>query len=493
MRTALIFLLCAAVSCTRGSGPPGAGRFEDDDPLLDRYRSENFLDLPRRAGRRLEAGTRYAAAPLAALPREDLHLAVGGERFLAAARRRREGESTWEAFHAAWRPARGLRLAGGDFVPDTGIGLVSSARRFSYRFLPGHPLVAGSIRPWTGFYDSFIRGGYAGAAAGPVGGFIFSGRHAAHAPKGTRTGEGVISGLRLSAASRRTAAGLLVIAADPAAGGGSAGFDVAAAWGAGLVALEVATNAQGRSSAAWGCRVRRGRYAAGMIAYDAPWRATGPFWHLPGASGRAAAARSGMAAYLRAPLPGRSSLVASFGRHGWRDGFKSGTSEALWVRYEVRCRAASVRLTWTSGEGGRTDEIPCPPAPQTVLSRSQALELAIAAPVASCLRLRCGLRCAESAVADGVLADASLSFQPSRPGVRLEAGGAWYRSTRGRYAFRYYEPAVPGAYPWRTVSGDGARWFVVCSVGSKRLRGFAGLSRQSGREAGGELGLNLKY
>lgn len=493
MRAAAIAVVWIVASCAPAGGAHRADSdTQHDDPVLDRYRSENFLDAGRRARQGIEAGLRRSMPHPGADPTEDLHLRVGIRTVDAAARRRRRSEACWEAYHAAWTPHRGLEVSCGDYIPDAGIGLVSSARRFAGAMTSAWPLAGSGMRRWTGFYDSFIRGGAASFAISPFSATLFAGVPGTHGPRGTRVGGAAVGGLRAAASLGRMAVGVSLMDRDPGTGRPLAGLEGAAVTGPATATAEVSF-AGGATGAAWGCALRLGRLRASALLYHVPRGSTGSLSYIPGAPQRKEAARSGTSAALRARLQGGCLLEASVGRADWRDGYSSGSGTDARLRLELRRRGWSVMMTARAGGGYESDCMPIPPEPPPVRERRRSVELSGTAVAARAVRLRGTLRLVSEDRSSGWLAAAGVRIESRRGGARIDAGGARCRSRRGRTVFRFHEPSVPGAYSWKTISGECVCCYIVCLVRFLGLCASAGLSWQDGTGAAGEAAVRLKY
>lgn len=483
---ALVFVSCAS------AGEPPSSVDPHDDPLLDRYRSENFLDADRRTGSAVEAGARRSIPAAAAPATTDLHMRLESGSFALAARSRRRDAAAWEAYHAGWSPAGCVRVLGGDFVPDIGIGLVSSARRFAGAFTPSWPLAGSGLKRWTGFYERFIRGGAATIARGPASLSLLGGVAGSHVSEGTKAEGKTITGLRASASWTRAAAGVFLLSDEGDPGGTAVSLEGAARSGPATVTAELSI-AGGEAGAAWGCAVRSRTVRAAALLYNAPRGSTGPFSHLPGATQRSAASRSGASAALHARLPGRCFFDLSVERHGWRDGYESGSGSDARLALELRRRSGTLRLALRDDIGREIDCLPVPPLPPGRTQRRRSVELSALIPAVAGNVIRGSLRIAREDRSSGWLATAGAKFEPGRGAMRIEAGGSRCRSTRGRMVFRFHEPSIPGVYSWKIISDYGTRYYTVCIIRFRGLSACASLWWQEGAGSGGDASIVLKY
>jgi hypothetical protein len=379
----------------------------------------------------------------------------------------------------------------GDFVPDAGIGLMSSARRFAGHFTPAWPLAGAGLRRWTGFYDGFIRGAGLAADAGPASLSLFAGAPGEHLSDGTKVGGRTIGGMRALFAREALAAGATVLIEDHSSGAILAGLDAAVSAGPATAVAEISL-AGGKTGGAWGSSVRLGAVRAAALVFSAPSGSTGPLSYLPGATERRGASRSGAAAALRALLPRRCFLEGSAELREWRDGYRSGREIGARVSFEVRRRAGSLLLTLREESGTELLHFPVPPPPAGGTNRRLSVEIASTASLGRVTSLRGNFRLLSDGDSSGWLAAAGIRFISRHSGMRIDAGGTLFRSERGRVTFRFYEPAVPDSYPWRIVSGESVRCYTVFLVRLGGVSVAAGGSWTRGERGRGELCVLLK-
>lgn len=491
MRAALSAAVLILAACAPAGGPSGA--FEQhDDPVLDRYRSENFLDIDRPGGIGVETGARRSVPAAGAPSTADLHLRVETGSVALCARTRRRADAAWEAYHGAWSPVKGIRVLAGDFVPDVGIGLVSSARRFAGSFTASWPAVGTGLKRWTGFYDTFVRGGAVSLASGPVSLSILAGVPGAHRTGGTAAGGGRLAGMRATAAGQAAAAGVCVFHGAQDAGPVSCSLEGVALAGPAALVGELSL-AGGRAGAAWGCVARSRSVRAAALLYHAPGGSTGPFAHLPGATRRRDASRTGFGAALRARFPGRCVVEASVERRQWRDGYEEVGETDARLKLELRRRAGSLSLSLREERGEETDCLPVPPPPSAGARRSRSAELVANARAGTLILGRCALRIVCDERSSGRLAAAGVRTGPWMRGMRIDAGWSRCLSTRGRAVFRFHEPSVPGVYSWKTISGEGTRLYMVFLVRIRALSVSASVCWQDRTGAGGETSIRMNY
>ncbi len=448
------------LSCAHGGGPGRVGRdlSEGTDPSRDRYLTETFLDR-KPSGPLFEAGAGYESNNTGKAETRDAWVRIRAQGISGAGRLRIRGKTVREAFHLAAAPARYLRIDLGDLVPDLGIGLISSCRRFTYPFSARHPLYRPvGLRGWTGFYGSFIRGASIRAAAGPVILTLVGGRPARHGAEEVEYLERKgVSGIRIAAHSGTIRAGLTTIDAGSRAGGRITGVDLTFVSGGRRCMLEAAAARSGNISTVWGLTVDGRVLDYGMILWEVPAGADGYLASFPGLSSAAGRSRSGASITLRCRFPRKTHLSAWGELRRSCDGGKRTLDRALRLETGIRWKRGAVRCAWTSRTRESEALVPFPPGGGVDKGFSGGFTLSLSCRPSKILAVVFELKRPGGDGGEGTLGAARTSLAIRRLHSRLKVTAASYRSDRGRAAFALYEPSGGGKYPWKTLYGSGKR------------------------------------
>jgi hypothetical protein len=448
------------MSCAPAGGPGGAGggAVEGIDPSIDRYKAETFLDN-RESGPSFEAGTGLWREGGRGRESKDLFTRFRTRSISGAARIRVTGDISREAFHLSATPARSLRIDLGDIVPDIGIGLVSSARRFTFPFSPQHPLYPPKgIRGWTGFYGAFIRGGSVQCTAGVLRTILVAGRPAGHGSEGVEYSDGGgISGLRIEAGGRTISGGLTAMNAGSREGGRIAGIDLICSSGVRRIMFETAATSLGDAAAAWGMTIDGKDLDCGMILWSVPSGTEGILSSFPGLLTASGFRRSGASMTLRVRCPRRIQLSAWGELRRSGNGEVSETGSAARLEARIGWRRGVARCAWSSRVNVSEDLIPFPPALPRKMEGARNLTASISFRPARYLDLVLELKTREGETGEGMLGAARVSLSLQRFHSRLLVSAATFRSTRGRTVFSLYEPSGGGRYPWKRLYGGGSR------------------------------------
>lgn len=459
-RAAVSAVAAFVLSCGPAGGPRNAGRYipEGIDPSRDRYLAETFLDAPS-SGSTLEAGSGLELDGSGDTGRRDAWVRFRARGIRGAGRLRVTGDISREAFHLAAVPAGRLRIDLGDLVPDLGIGLISSGRRFAWPFSSNHPLYRPrGIRGWTGFYGSFIRGGSIHAALGSLRLTMLSGRPATHGSEGVEySGGGDISGFRLEAGRGSIVGGLTAIDAGSRRGERIAGLDLTLLSGGRRYMIETAASSSGDVSAVWGVTIDGKDLDCGMIGWSVPAGSDGFLASFPGLSTAGNRSRSGMSVTLKRRFPRRIYLSAWGELRRSSDGKKRDLGRALRLETGIRWKRAAARCAWSSRVKGSEALVPFPPRQDPDEHVSSGLVVSFSCRPSASLDLVMELKRPGGDSGEGLMGAARASLRLRRLHSRLFVSAASYRSSSGRARFSLYEPSGGGKYPWRTLYGSGNR------------------------------------
>jgi len=283
--------LMLACSQYRGTGHDISG---GTDPSKDRYLTETFLDTPS-AGPSLEAGTGCDLDGAGKVVTKDAWLRIRSRWLSGAGRMRFRGGVVREAFYLSSEPVDRVKIYFGDLVPDLGIGLVSSGRRFAYPFSSRHPLYRpAGVKGWTGFYGCFIRGTSVEISSGKVALTVVAGKPMKHGTDGVEyLGTKDVSGLRITAGSGGIRAGLTTLEGGSRKGERITGLELTAVSGGRTCMLEAAALPSGMVSVVWGLAVKENDLYCGMIGWSVPAGTEGYLASFPGLSTASDRSRSG--------------------------------------------------------------------------------------------------------------------------------------------------------------------------------------------------------
>ena len=472
-RSVLAAAIPLVLSCATAGRPGSVGRelSEGVDPSRDRYLAETFLDIPL-SGPALEAGGGCHVYTDDNRETRDAFVRVRARSIRGAVRMRITGDRSREAFHLAAAPMSRLRIDLGDLVPDLGIGLISSGRRFAYPFSSRHPLYRSrGIRGWTGFYGSFIRGAAIRAAAGPVRLTLVSGRPASHGKDGVEYRDGRdVSGLRIDAGAGGTRVGVTVIDAGSRSGDRISGVDLTITSRGRICMLEVAAAPSGSVSVAWGLTIDGRRIDCGIIGWSVPAGSDGFLASFPGLSAASGRSRSGTSIALRGRFPWRTHVSAWGELRRSSDGEEIDLDRALRLEAGIRWKRGRARCSWSSRARESEGLIPFPPRGDIDTDASQRLALSVSCRFATFLSLVMELKRPVSDRGEGFLCATRASLALRRLHTRLSVSAAVYRSYRGNARFSLYEPSGGGKFPWNTLYGSGNRLTLGLDAGSGGIK-----------------------
>jgi hypothetical protein len=459
-RAAMVAAIPILLSCARVAGTPAVEREVPDgiDPSMDRYMAETFLDCPS-SGPTMEAGCCLDLDSLEEIRTRDAWIQIRSRGIRGAGRLRLSGETFREAYHIAVAPAGRIRIDLGDYVPDIGIGLVSSSRRFTYPFSRGHPFYRSrDIRGWTGFYGSFIRGASLRAAAGPFGVTLLFGRPAVHGSAGVEFPYGrSISGFRLDGRAGGIAGGITAIDGGSRLGERIAGLDLSYSSSGRRCMIEAAASREGRVSAVWGLGIDGKDAGLGVLVWSVPARSDGLLASFPGLSVAADRSRSGASMTLRKRFTRRTYMAAWGEVRRSSDGMKRETDSAFRLEAVIRWKRGTARCAWSSRVSGSEALVPFPPGRGVNMDLSRGLVISFACRPASPLRLVLEMKQSDSGEDAGLMVASRASLALRALHSHLSLSAASYRSSRGKARFSLYEPSGRGKYPWKTLYGSGAR------------------------------------
>lgn len=456
------------LSCAPARGPLTTGQdlSEGVDPSRDRYLTETFLDI-RSSGPALEAGAGCNLSDAGRAETRDAWVRIRSRSICGAGRLRIRGETSREAFHLAAVPMGRVRIDLGDLVPDFGIGLISSGRRFTYPFSSRHPFYRpGGIRGWTGFYGSFIRGASIRAAAGPVRLTLVTGRAARHGAGGVDyLDRRDVSGIRLDTVFGGIRTGVTAMDAGSRKGDRISGFDLTVASGSRTYMLEAAAVPSGSVSAAWGLTIDGRDIDCGMIGWSVPAGSDGFLASFPGLSAASGRSRSGASITFRGRFPRRTHVSAWGELRRSSDGGDRTIGRALRCETGIRWKRGAARCSWSSRTKESEALVPFPPGRDVDTDVSGGLALSFKWRPACFLALVMEIKrpCGDSG--EGLLYASRASFAIRRLHSRLSVTAAAYRSHRGRARFSLYEPSGGGKYPWKTLYGNGNRLTLGIDTG----------------------------
>ena len=467
-RSVIAAAIPLVLSCATAGRPGSAGRdlSEGGDPSRDRYLAETFLDIPS-SGPALEAGAGYDVNAQKNRETRDAFVRVQIRGIRGAGRLRVTGETSREAFHIVAAPVRHMRIDLGDLVPDLGIGLISSCRRFTYPFSSRHPLYRSrGIRGWTGFYGSFIRGAAIRVAAGPVRLMLVSGRPARHGSDGVDFLDSRdVSGLRLDTGGSGIRVGVTVIDAGSRTGDRISGVDLTIASRGRICMLEAAADPSGNISAAWGLTIDSRSIDCGIIGWSVPAGTDGFLASFPGLSAASGRLRSGASIALRGKFSGRTHVSAWGELRRSSDGEDRALDRALRFEAGIRWKRGKARCSWSSRTRESETLVPFPPGEDIDTDASQGLALSVSCRPASSLALVMELKRPSGDAGEGFLYASRGSMAFRRLHTRLSVSVAGYRSYRGNARFSLYEPSGGGKFPWKMLYGSGNRLTLGLDTG----------------------------
>jgi hypothetical protein len=422
---------------------------------------ETFLDRPT-YGPTLESGASIEMDGSGETGRRDAWVRIRTLGINGAGRLRMTGSKSSETFHIAALPAGSLRIDLGDLIPDLGIGLISSGRRFTYPFSSRHPLYRPrGIRGWTGFYGSFIRGGSIDAEAGPVRLTILTGRLASHTSSGVKySAVGKISGFRMEAGRGEILGGLTAMDSGSRRGDLIMGLDLTLSSNGRTCMLETAASSSGKASAVWGIRIDRRDLDCGIIWWSVPAGSDGFLASFPGLSSAAERSRSGASITMTNRFPWRIYLSSWGEMRRSSDGSDRVVSRALRLEAGIRWKRSSARFRWSSNTKESETMVPFPPGYDPRREVSRGLALSYSCRPASFLDLVIEMKRHGNDSGEGLLGSARASIALKNLHSRLSFCAASYRSGRGKARFSLYEPSGGARYPWKTLYGSGNRFSI---------------------------------
>ena len=363
-RASIAAAVSLVLSCSPGRTVHDAGGMlsEGSDPSRDRYLAETFLDRPS-SGSLLEAGTGCDLDETGEAVSKEAWARIRSGGIRGAGRVRVRERMFREAFHISAVPAEIVMIDLGDLVPDLGIGLLSSGRRFAYPFSARHPLYRpAGIKGWTGFYGSFIRGGAVRLSPGPVTLTLIAGRPACHGPGGVEYLAGSdISGIRIAAGTGPARAGLTTLKGGSRSGERITGLDLTVASGGRRFMIEGAAVPSGSISSVWGLSVDGKDTRFGIIGWSVPAGADGYLASFPGLSTASSRARSGASITLRRGFPGRTHLSAWGELRRSSDGGRRYLDSALRFESGIGWKSGAARCSWSSRMRETEAVVPYPP------------------------------------------------------------------------------------------------------------------------------------
>jgi len=456
MKRVLWAFCILALSCSSRTRPVEGDPVpvEGEDPSIDLYSIESGPEGGGKRSSRIEcaAASRFARRRD---PRRDLEMECSFRRVSLRARRRVRKDGERMVFHAGVEPSDGIVLMLGDLLLDTGIGLLSSARRFDYPFSSRYPLASPSgLRGWTGMYGRFLRGEAVRIESGPLRLSAFEGVRARHGGDDIRFEEGRSRGLQAVVAGGEGSVSMAMI--DE--GTGRLGLSARSESNGIALCLETVVAIPGDrtdAAAAAGLRKDFGRTGIGALFYRIPSGAAGFFSEIPGAGSSPVPDRQGCTLVLSLRGPGRTRVSVSMTGNREDEGGKTRRETDLRLRAEYGggpriALSARDRSAW-SLEGS-----PGPPVGADRLRRRD-LRLTIHTGSRPGLSTRTELAMQVSREDAGLMAGASAGFATAGGRAVLSSSGAVFRPIAGRPRFSFYEPSVSGSFPWKTVYGRGSR------------------------------------
>ncbi len=447
--------LMLACSQYRGTGHDIPG---GSDPSKDRYLAETFLDTPS-AGPALEAGTGCDLDGAGKVVTKDAWLRIRSRWLSGAGRMRFRGGVVREAFYLSSEPVDRVKIYFGDLVPDLGIGLVSSGRRFAYPFSSRHPLYRpAGVKGWTGFYGCFIRGTSVEISSGHVALTVVAGKPMKHGTDGVEyLGTKDVSGLRITAGSGGIRAGLTTLEGGSRKGERITGLELTAVSGGRTCMLEAAALPTGAVSVVWGLAVKGSALYCGMIGWSVPAGTEGYLASFPGLSTASDRSRSGTSLTLRRRFPRKIHLSTWGELRRSNDGGKRYLDRAARIETGMRWRRGSVRCAWSSRSRESEVIVPYPPGSLPDIDLYGGLTLNFSYRTTSIFSFVLEMKHTGSEGGEGTLGAARITLALSRLYSRIKVSAAAYRSERGRAGFSLYEPSGGGKYPWKTLYGSGSR------------------------------------
>jgi len=459
-RAAFMAAIPLMLSCVRASGPRDSGSVlsEGADPSRDRYLTETFLD-DKSSGYTLEAGVGSELDLSGNAERKDAWVRIGTRSIRGACRVRGTGDSFREACHLAVVPTGRVRIDLGDLIPDLGIGLISSGRRFTYPFSTRHPLYRPKgIRGWTGFYGSFIRGGSIHAAAGPVRVTFLSGRPASHGSHGVEySGGGDISGIRFEAESGAIIGGRTAMDSGSRSGERIAGLDFTFSSSGRRYMLETARSSSGNISATWGMTIDGKDLDCGIIGWSVPAGSDGFLASFPGLSTASGRSRSGASIVLKGKLPRRMHMSVWGELRRSSDGRDRELDRALRFEAGIKWKRSAARCAWSSRVKESEDLVPFPPGEEIETDITHGLVLSFSCRPSALLALVIELKRPGGERGEGLMCSSRASLALRSLHSRLSISAASYSSQSGNPRFSLYEPSGGGKYPWKALYGSGKR------------------------------------
>lgn len=440
-----------------------AGRVtaEGTDPSRDRYLTETFLDAPS-SGPMLEAGTGCDLDGAGKVATKDAWIRIRTKGIRGAGRLRIRGDAAREAFHLSAEPVDIVKLDLGDLVPDLGIGLLSSGRRFAWPFSSRHPLYRpAGVKGWTGFYGYFIRGASVEISSGSVSLTMVAGKPMNHGSDGAERLEWKdVSGFRIAAGTGAVRAGLTTLEGGSRKGERITGLDLTIISGGRRCMLEAAALPSGRLSAVWGLAVKGSNLYCGMIGWSVPAGTDGYLASFPGLSTAQDRSRSGASITMRRRFPGKTHLSAWGELRRSGDGRRRYLDRAARLETGIRWRRGSARCAWSSRSRDSEVIVPFPPGGLSDTDLYSGLSLNLSYKLSSILSFVLEMKRTSSDGGEGTLGAARVSLAFRRLYSRIKVSAASYRSERGRAGFNLYEPSGGGKYPWKTLYGNGRRLSV---------------------------------
>lgn len=360
-----------------------------------------------------------------------------------------------------------LGIHAGDFLPDFGMGLLLSGYNASSPLHGGYFLrKRGRFFGRASFYCSTLRGIAATVAERNFGAALFCGRPRRDVSGNMELDTDVVFGARIHGGGGGGSLGLTLYAGDSSPPGTLASLDGRLNRGKLALGGEIALDAAGRPAAVWGMYLDGGKLRLGFLFHGLPQGGGTRFCWIPGKLGGTSLYQRGLAVLLARSVRRRFRLTGSYERSRSGSAFEYRRRDVFRLEAEYKLKPLLARFSWVRRTERRAGKIPWPDTEDAGISESGTAGVLLSGNVGRFVRSRLSIRSVSSNNSGGYMLAPSVTLAGLSSHMKATAAFCIYRSIEGRAVFRFYEPSLPGSFPWITTSGDGGRTVFLVSIGS---------------------------
>ncbi|MBN1164275.1 MAG: hypothetical protein JXB45_06830, partial [Candidatus Krumholzibacteriota bacterium] len=231
----------------------------------------------------------------------------------------------------------------------------------------------------------------------------------------------------------------------------------------------------------------------GMLMFYLPPEAGLRWGGLPAAPGGDLSARHGLVLMAGRGIRGKLRVNCALEHAKSNRGLEMNSRDEVRLEISRRIRGGGLKASWKRLRKIFRPEGPYPPFSPPLVSITDNATILCSGKINRKWKIRFSIGFPRHDGNAGYVISPSLEARFLSGRIKLNSSLALYRSQRGKVIFHYYEPVIPGGYPWKTVSGRGEAAAWVMEFSFRRVHLLGKITTARGRAAEADIQMSFYF